>query len=334
VKRTNSDMARRVRIRAVVAYPAATAALVVSVALALTPFGTSQVMALDASPTPTDSTTASATASPTPSPTSSANPSATPPSTASPVATAAAGVTPRSTAGATPHPATTPSPVPGPSPRGVVAPAGVPIDHHVLGWVSDSGFKARYFPVDASVLDASQFQTLRVRFTIHNAGTAPLTARPLLEYRPAGSGGYVAVPEDSVKGIPLSMNREWVPSNGGGTRQGPLGEDIAVARFLTGDQGGGLALIGHHSMGANPDRQITLPPDSYTEQEFSVRLTTDARYLAGYDLRITGGHGSLAGAQVAKIRLGPPPALRLSPGQRNGVAVKDPRPASGTGAVR
>jgi hypothetical protein len=80
-------------------------------------------------------------------------------------------------------------------------------------------------------------------------------------------------------------------------------------------------VIGHHSMGANPDRPITLPTDSYTEQEFTVRLTIDAKYLTGYEFRITNGRTMLAGTQVAKIHLGPPPALQLSPGQHQGVAV-------------
>jgi len=161
-----------------------------------------------------------------------------------------------------------------------------------------------------------------VRFRLHNAGTAAITATPRLEYRPEGSGSFLIVPEDSKVGVPFHVAREWVPSLGlsGGTMQGPLDEDIAVAKFRTGDEGG-LAVNGHHSMGANPDQPITLPSDSYTEQEFTVKVSMDAEYLTGYEFRITNGGTPLTGTDVATIRLGAPPALVLSPGQRQGVAV-------------
>jgi hypothetical protein len=182
--------------------------------------------------------------------------------------------------------------------------------------------------------DATQFQTIRVRFTMNNAGASPITAAPQLEYRPEGSIRYTVVPERALNGIPLHMVREWVLSPGGGTKQGPLGADIPVAGFLTGNRGGGLAMIGHRSMGANPDRPVTLPSDSFTEQEFTVRLTMDAEYLTGYEFRITDGRTELAGTQVATLRLGPAPALRLSPGQHKGLAVSEPRPAGRAGVVR
>ena len=54
MKNMNKGPARRIRLRAVVAYPAVTVALVAAVALALTPFGPSQVMALAAAATPTE----------------------------------------------------------------------------------------------------------------------------------------------------------------------------------------------------------------------------------------------------------------------------------------
>jgi hypothetical protein len=183
------------------------------------------------------------------------------------------------------------------------------------------------------MINASQFQTVRVRFTVHNTGTSAKTAAPQLEYRVNGSARYVVVPEKPLRGIPFQVDREWVPSPGG-TKPGPLGESIPVAKFLTGNQGGGLAMTGRRSMGANPGRPITLPPDSYTELEFTVRLTVDAKNLTGYQLRITDGRTLLSETQVAKIRLGARPAVRLSPGQRNGIAVKTPKPSRGTGAVK
>src|SRR5665647_1192395 len=295
---------RRIRLRGVVAYPTVSLALVAAVALALTPFGPSQVIALAATATPTDTTTASSTTT--------AAPSATTDST----------------------PTETTSPTPSPSSATVAAPGAAPGDHHVLARIEGSEFQANYLPTDAAVTDASQFQTFRVRFRLHNAGTAAITTTPRLEYRPEGVGGYLVAPEKPLPGVPLHVSREWVPSLGlgGGTMQSELGEDMAVADFRLGDESG-LAVTGHRSMGANPDQPITLPSDSYSEQEFTVALSIDAKYLTGYELRITDGGTALTGTDVAVIRLGAAPAVLLSPGQRQGVAVVDPTHTASTSAA-
>ena len=297
----------RIRLRAVVAYPAVSLVLVAAVAFALTPFGPSQVIALAATATPTETASASSTTTAAPSVTTTAAPSVT----------------------------TTASPTPSLSSGAVAAAAGVPVDHHVLARIEGSDFQANYLPTDAAVTDASQFQTFRVRFKFHNDGTIPMTATPQLEYRPDGGTGFIVVPDRPKVGVPFHVAREWVPSLGlgGGTMQGPLGEDIAVGDFRTGNEGGGLAVDGHHSMGANPDRPITLPAGSYTEEEFTVTLSIDARYLTGYELRITDGGTALTGTDVAVVRLGAAPAVLLSPGQRQGVAVVDPTPTTSTSAA-
>ncbi|MEP7191887.1 MAG: hypothetical protein ABI903_03370 [Actinomycetota bacterium] len=206
----------------------------------------------------------------------------------------------------------------------------------MLARIEGSGGAAQYLAVDAPITDVSQFQSVRMRFTMHNAGTSAITAAPQLEYRLRGTTGYTSVPESLLKGIPFSVDREWVPSGGaaGGTKQGPLGEDIAVDEFLTGSQGDSLAMVGHHSMGANPDRSLTLPSDSYTEQEFTVLVTADAKYLNTYEFRVTNGRIMLAGTQVATVRLGAPPTLKLSPGQHKGVAVRAPQPARGNDVAK
>jgi predicted CXXCH cytochrome family protein len=321
VKHKNNGMARRIRVRAVVvAYPAVWVALVVSVALALTPFGTSKVMALTPSTAATASATATTTTSPTPSPAASPTASGTP---------SLAGTT-SSTASPTPSPTANPSPSPG----GVVAPGATPVDHYVLARIEGSEFQPNYLPVDDSVADAAPFQTFQVRFQLHNAGAAPITATPQLEYRTDGSGGYSVIPEKPLKGIPFHVAREWVPSLGlgAGTMQGPLGADITVADLRIAKEGG-FAVNGHHSMGANPDRPITLPSNSYTEEEFTVTLSIDAKYLTGYELRITDGGTPQAGMAPAKLRLGAPPAVRLSPGQHQGVAVAGPKPTNAAGVA-
>ncbi len=329
MKCKNNDMARHVRVRAVVAYPALSATLVVSIALALTSFSPSQDLAHAATPTPPVTTTSSAT--PTATPTTATPTTATPTTaTAAPSATPSAAATPSA-------PSATPSPIAIPSASsGSTVTPGSPVDHHVLAWIGGPKLQALYLPVDALMADVSQFQTIRMRFKLHNSGTAAMTAAPQLEYRVSGSKGYTVVPEALLKGIPFRVDREWVPIRPGkaGTKQGPLGADIAVTRLLTGREGGGRAVTGHHSMGANPDRALTLEPGSYTEQEFTVQVTSDARSLTGYEFRITDGHSMLAGSQIAAIRLGAPPKLTLSPRQQQGLTVRSPKPANRSVVVK
>jgi predicted CXXCH cytochrome family protein len=321
VKHMSMGPTRSLRLRAVVAYPAVSVALVLAVALALTPFGTSSVMALTTPAAPTE-TSAPTTAAPT-----TAAPTTAAPTTAAP--TTAAPTTAAPTTAAPSSPAAVPSPVPGPAPS--LAPAAG--DHHVLAWIQSPQLPASYLPVDAQAVNASPFETFRVRFQVQNTGTAPLTAVPQLEYRAGGSGSYTVVPEKPLIGIPFDVTREWVPGNGlgGGTMQGPPGEDISVANLRLGT-GSGSATTGHHSMGVNPDQGVTLPPSSYTEEEFTVSLTIDAQYLTSYDLRITGAGSTPTSADVATITLGPAPALWLSPGQRQGASQAGPKATNAAGA--
>jgi predicted CXXCH cytochrome family protein len=333
---------RRIRLRGVVAYPAVSVALVASLAFVLTPFGPSQGLALAVAATPTEITAAIATTTPDPSATTTQAPSTTtspvPSTTTSPVPSATTSSMPSTTASPAPtsSPSLTPSPAPLPSPslQGVAAPAAAFGDHHMLALIAGPQLQSSYLPIDTDVTNASQFQTFRVRFRLHNAGTSQTTATPQLEYRPNGDNAYVVVPEKSLPGIPFHVAREWVPSPspGGGTMQGPLGEPIAVSDLKMGNEGGGTPATGHHSMGANPDQPITLPSASYTEEEFTVELTLDAKYLTGYQLRVTNGGAELT-SDAASITLGSPPPVSLSPGQRPGVAVVDPTATNAAGVA-
>jgi len=213
-----------------------------------------------------------------------------------------------------------------------LAPGAAFGDHHVLARIEGPELQANYLPVDEPVPDAAQFQTFRVRFRLHNAGTVPITETPRLEFRPELGADFAVVPDKPELGIPFHTAREWIPSLGldGGTIEGPLGADIPVADFRMGTEGG-LAVIGHHTMGANPDQPLTLPSASYTEEEFTVTLSMDAQYLTGYVLRVTSGGTPLTGTDVATIRLGAQPEVQLSPGQHQGVAVVDPPTTTSAG---
>jgi predicted CXXCH cytochrome family protein len=231
-----------------------------------------------------------------------------------------------------PSPILVPGAALAPIPSLTLAPAAAPGDHHVLASIAGPNLAASYLPVDADAADASQFQTFRVRFQMDNPAAVPLTAIPQLQYRPVGGSSYTAVPEQPKMGIPFNVSREWVPNPGGGTKLGPVGADIAVADLRLGTQAG-LAVIGHHSMGANPDLPITLPAGSYTEEEFTVQTTIDAHYLAGYQLQIIDGGAPLTGTGVATITLGPAPAPRLSPDQRQGTSEAGSKLRNTTGVA-
>ena len=288
-------------------HPALSVTIAISVALALTPYGPSQLSAVAVSGTPI--------AVAVPAPTSSAVPTSAPTSTSTP----------------SPTDTTTPSP----TVLGLTVDPGAAFgDHHVLARIEGSQMQANYLPVDEPVLGALPHQRVRVRFRLHNTGTTATTMTPRLEYRTEGAGSFLVVPEQPELGIPMHAAQEWIPSLDllGGTMLGPLGADIAVADLRMGAEGG-LAITGHRSMGANPDQPMTLPTDSYTEQEFTVELTSDAQYLSGYELRITDGGTPLTGTDVAVIRLGDLPTVPANPDDHQGIAVADPTPPSAAGSA-
>ncbi len=93
MKSLNNDKARRISVRAVVAYPALSVALVVAIAVALTPFGTSQVMALANATGSIESTAPISGAIATPTSTPTAGSTTTPDRTVIPGPTATPGAT-------------------------------------------------------------------------------------------------------------------------------------------------------------------------------------------------------------------------------------------------
>jgi predicted CXXCH cytochrome family protein len=213
--------------------------------------------------------------------------------------------------GSTPDLALAATTSPTATPAATAALAALPVGHSVLARIDGAQFLATYLPVDAPLLDAQQLQTFRVRFQVDNATTAPITVNPRLEYRQDGRDGYVIVPEDAQPGAAFSVTRERVSDSGGST-QSPLGADIAATDLMTGNDAGRTAVSGHHSMGLNPDAPLTLPANSYTEQEFTVRLTADADYLGSYDLRITDAGTTLTETATASIHVGARPPVPVA----------------------
>lgn len=211
------------------------------------------------------------------------------------------------------------------------------IEHWLLARIQDLTFEARYLPEDRPILDAQHFDAFRVRFQLRNADTVPVTLTPQLEFRVSEGGRYETVPENPELGTAFYVNREWTrpPGLHGLSELGPQSEDIDAdeVRVRDTDEPDQEATPGDRSMGQNPAQPITLPPLSYTEVEFSVRVTMDAAYLTAYELRITDLGVPLPGAVTATVRLGPEPPLVLSPGQKQGVPVGGPRTRGAEAAV-
>jgi predicted CXXCH cytochrome family protein len=207
----------------------------------------------------------------------------------------------------------------------------LPVGHVVLAHIDGAQFLANYLPVDAPLLDAAQLQTFRVRFQVDNATPAPITVSPRLEYRQDGRDGYVVVPQEPQPGEAFRVVRERVSSPGGST-QSPLGADIAVTDLMVGNEAGRVAVGGHHSMGLNPDTPLTLPANSYTEQEFTVQLTADAQFLGGYELRITDAGTTLTGTPIASVRVGARPPVPAAADAPKVGAASTPKAAPRTDA--
>jgi predicted CXXCH cytochrome family protein len=93
------------------------------------------------------------------------------------------------------------------------------------------------------------------------------------------------------------------------------------------------AVAGHRSMGVNPDQRLTLASGTFTEQEFTVAVSADARHGTGYEFRLTDRGAALAGA-VARADIAARTPAGLSPGQREGTPVdtsgKPTRPVPGS----
>ena len=107
----------------------------------------------------------------------------------------------------------------------------------------------------------------------------------------------------------------------------PRRETIAVSELRLRDDLDPLAgpVEGQSSAG-RPVGAITLPAHSYTEIEFAVRATVDARWGERYAFRLLDGADVIAGAPPAELVMGGKPAVDLSPGQRKGKPTKDPVP--------
>ncbi len=212
----------------------------------------------------------------------------------------------------------------------LVAPELV-VEHVTFARIAPMTHEALYQTPDAALDDVQPLDPIRVRLQVRNADAVAATLEPWLEVRALGSATWQPLATDTGAGAPFYVGTEWRPApDGRGTVVGPAEEPIAVGDLLMRDRDDSTqsAVVGRRLMGRETPPRLTIPGDAYTEIEFTIRASIDVPYATGYELRLTDAGDALPGAVVARLSVGPEPAVRLSPGQRNGIPVPGPGEAT------
>jgi predicted CXXCH cytochrome family protein len=209
----------------------------------------------------------------------------------------------------------------------LVAPAIV-VEHAVLARVAPVTYTAAYLPPDAALGGLKRFDAIRVRFQVRNADLVAVALTPRLQFADAGDGRFLEVPVgDTEDGVPFYLDAEWRPAGTGkGTKLGPAWEPIPVdaLRVRDTDTLSQEPVAGERFMDEERDVRVVLPPDSYTEIEFAVRVSREIAPEELFQLRLTDAGQVLDRAVVATVGAGLTVTYPLSPGQQNGIPVGPP----------
>jgi predicted CXXCH cytochrome family protein len=187
------------------------------------------------------------------------------------------------------------------------------VTHSWIDTVNARGTVTREGELDAPVMNATRYTVYRIRFQLLNDGATTITLKPELQVE--DGDGWRTLPEvDPRAGVPF-----YAASDDGKrfrVRDGAIQPD--ELRLGTSADEAAIAVEGMASAGRNPTPGVQLPPHSFTEVEFAVRATADADWEEAYEFRLVDGDSVLDAAVGAAIQLGAKPAVRLSPGQREG----------------
>ena len=186
---------------------------------------------------------------------------------------------------------------------------------------------ASYLTPNAPLLGVQPLDPIRIGFQVRNADLVTVTIDPWLEVRAAGSGAWQPLSAAAEAGVPFHLVAEWRPlPSGRGTVVGPAEETIAVRdlRITARDDPTQTAIAGRRVMSRATAPRLTIPGDRYTEIEFTVRASIDAPFGAGFEWRLTDAGKAVPDGTTALLVIGQEPPLRLSPGQRDGIAVPGP----------
>jgi predicted CXXCH cytochrome family protein len=201
------------------------------------------------------------------------------------------------------------------------------VEHVTFARIADVTHEATYLDPNAPLDGVGRYDRFRIRFQVRNADLVAVSLSPTLQWSTAGSMAFADVPTGgSEPGQPFYVGHEWRPVPGGGTLPGPDREAIAAAdvRVHDKDDEAQLPASGEHLMGTKQAPAITLEGDSYTEVEFTVRVTSAVELGQAYAFRLVDKDRSIVGAAVAQVVAASQPALTVSPGQRDGVPVGPP----------
>ncbi|MFL6152516.1 MAG: cytochrome c3 family protein [Ornithinibacter sp.] len=274
--------------------------------------------------------TPSSSATPTPTSTDTVAPSPTAVATPTPAATGAESSTPAPVPSPAPtpsasSPATAPSPsASAPAPAAPAAPtAPVAMSPGLFGGTAAlavlgaPGAAPVYLPAGQPLADVLPFQTFRVLVQLGNGGPGNVAVAPRLEYRVAGTGDFLVVPEAAVPGTPLHAAEEWVKATGG-TTTAPENTTTTPDEARLAAPDGAAQAEGHRLSGVQAAPQYTVLPGTVTEQEFTAAFSIDAPYGATYELRVTDGGAVISGAEPVSVTVADPPPTLQSPGQQQG----------------
>jgi predicted CXXCH cytochrome family protein len=209
----------------------------------------------------------------------------------------------------------------------LVAPALV-VEHSVFARVETVTQDPTYLATDADLTGVLRFDAFRVRFQVRNADLPAAAMAPSLQYRLGGSATFVDVPVgDSLAGVPFYVAAEWRRTGvGTGTLPGPAQEPINAREIAIRDTDDPTQApaTGRRIMGPAGMATITVPGDSYTEVEFTVRASIDLPPGGWFELRLTDGGRAITSGTSASVISESTPRVELTPGQRDGVPVGPP----------
>ena len=196
--------------------------------------------------------------------------------------------------------------------------AQIDVTHTVVALIQGPAEATQYSPVDEVAAGVALWQKVRVAFQIVNSGSAPATVEPLLGYREIGQDPFTAVPEDFEPGAPFRLSPEWVTVEDG-TAYGATSAELVPTDFHI-PAPDGEPVTGQRSMHDNPAPGLPLAPGQYSEQEFTVSVTSDADPGAWYEFRLLDGAGGPAiSGPFARLSVAVAAPVELSLGQQDGL---------------
>ncbi len=212
------------------------------------------------------------------------------------------------------------------------------VEHVTLARIGGVSHQVDYLAADEPLLGVDRYDTFRIGFQLRNADTVPVEVTPRLQFRLGGEPAYADVPLGRREiEVPFYVGVEWRPMAGGrGTLPGPLSEEIPTSAIRVHDRDFDTQepAAGARFMGSTRVPGLVLAGDSFTEVEFTVRVTRALPLGQAFDFRLVDGARPIHGAALGQVWSASRTAFAASPGQRDGIPVGPPvdaRPSAVSG---